>query len=194
MAGSSPSWSLQIDQLGSETAGSSPSWPVQIDNLGTQTAGSSPSWIITLTSPSQIDLIRTRHIRGLVGLGDWPQRIASTGGIIFNSVAGTLMFTVLSDPSILGYYFTDAIIRADLVSAVTTPPTVAFGTTNGGSDIIAPVVLTGLTAQNKCYSIRSMGSAPFLTVGTNIYFNVTVAGTSTQLMGQVEILGFPVVS
>ena len=201
MAGSfGPSWSVQTDVLDSATASFGPSWAVQTDVLGSSTASFGPSWVVTLSgTPPQIGDLRTRQIRGLVGLGDWPQRLASTNNINLMSVAGTLMFTVPTDPSIYGYYLTDVIIRADLSASVTAPPTIAIGTANGTSNVVPPTVLTGLTTQGNYYLLRANGTIPLLVAGTTIYFNVTVAATGTAANGtfltsQVELLGLPVVS
>ena len=108
----------------------------------------------------------------------------SSGVISGKTVGGTLLTTAAPQ----NFIPTQLIITLAGVSLLTTPCTIALGSTVGGTDIMAPVLVTGLAILNNV-TVTLLSTTKMIAAGTPIYANVTIAALATTFNLRVSLVG-----
>lgn len=86
------------------------------------------------------------------------------------------------------FYIEEVGVISTEIAGLVTQPTVSFGTTSGGVDVLAATITTALTVANK----RERFTSPLLddTGITSLFCNVAVAAAGTTVSGRFYVKGF----
>ena len=116
------------------------------------------------------------------------ERLTGTSAILTTEVIGFLATsnTELSLPT--NFWVEEVGVVCTTLTGLTTQPTVSFGTTSGGVDILAASLTTALTAVGK----RERYTSPLLadTALSGLWCAVSTIGAATTLAGRFYVKGF----
>lgn len=132
------------------------------------------------------NLIKVRHIKSPVGIGDWPHRVARVDSIDLKSVASTLLYTV---PTGFSFYITGVAVRVTAANSISAAATAGVGKTNSTFEFFPATAMTNLHSLNQVYLFLPAGTLAIASAGETVRFNVTVAATGTSQVASVDLIG-----